>query len=69
MRGPANVPCFLGCGGLRGVSRSHVRGGGHRIWPLVHGFAKLSLQGVFDKPGMRVIGSEDLMPKIGHTHD
>jgi hypothetical protein len=28
-----------------------------------------SLQGVFDKPGMRDIGIEDLMPKIGRTHD
>lgn len=38
-----------------------------RIWSLVHGFATLSLQGVFDKPGMRDIGIEDLMPEIGRT--
>ncbi|WP_156127728.1 hypothetical protein [Pseudooceanicola atlanticus] len=54
---------------MRGVSGSHVRGGGRRIRSLIHGFATLSLQGVFDKPGMRDIGIEDLMPKIGRTHD
>lgn len=32
-----------------------------RLWSLVHGFATLSAQGVFDKPGMRNIGIIDLL--------
>ena len=34
-----------------------------RLWSLVHGFATLSAQGVFDKPGMRGIGILDLLPE------
>lgn len=35
-----------------------------RVWSLVHGFATLSAQGVFDKEGMREIGIEALMPEF-----
>lgn len=31
-------------------------------WCLVHGFATLALQGVFDKDGMRDIGIADILP-------
>ncbi|MGI3169632.1 TetR/AcrR family transcriptional regulator [Pseudooceanicola sp. C21-150M6] len=31
-------------------------------WCLVHGFAQLSLQGVFDKDGMRHLGIDDILP-------
>lgn len=35
-------------------------------WSLVHGFAQLSLQGVFDKEGMRDIGITDILPDIAY---
>lgn len=35
-----------------------------RLWSLVHGFATLSAQGVFDKPGMRDIGIMDLLADL-----
>ncbi|GGE44591.1 TetR family transcriptional regulator [Primorskyibacter flagellatus] len=33
-----------------------------RDWCTVHGFALLSLQGVFDKDGMRHLGVQDILP-------
>lgn len=51
---------------LRAIGSGRSEPGGFeaediRIWSLVHGFATLSAQGVFDKPGMRDIGIMDLM--------
>jgi AcrR family transcriptional regulator len=51
---------------LRDVSRGQSEPGLFkpeeiRLWSLVHGFATLSAQGVFDKPGMRDIGIMDLL--------
>lgn len=33
-------------------------------WCLVHGFAQLTVQGVFDKDGMRHLGIGDILPEI-----
>lgn len=39
-----------------------------RLWSLVHGFATLSAQGVFDKPGVRDIGILDLLTETRHDN-
>ncbi|MEC7761154.1 MAG: TetR-like C-terminal domain-containing protein [Pseudomonadota bacterium] len=35
-------------------------------WCIVHGFAQLSVQGVFDKDGMRHLGIEDITPDVAY---
>lgn len=57
---------------LRDVSGGAATGAGPdqrrltemRLWSLVHGFATLRAQGVFDKDGMRQIGVTDLVRGI-----
>lgn len=38
-------------------------------WCLVHGFATLTNQGVFDKDGMRDLGIDDLLPALSGPDD
>ncbi|WP_176440838.1 TetR/AcrR family transcriptional regulator [Oceanicola sp. 22II-s10i] len=40
-----------------------------RVWSLVHGFATLGAQGVFDKEAMREIGILDLLPELREGAD
>lgn len=35
-------------------------------WCIVHGFAQLAVQGVFDKDGMRHLGIEDITPDVAY---